>query len=233
MVATRSHRALGHVDFRLAAMMILGTVPGVEIGAQIIERLKDLGTVELVVGISYVVILTAVGSFTMWESIRAIRVKRTDQLEAQEVIGVKSLVHRSRPLRIPPLIRLPVSGVKDVSVWIILLVGLGTGVLAGMLGVGGGFLRMPLMVYVLAIPTHVAVGTDLFEIVISAGFGTLTHSLKGNIDFMIAITMLSGAAFGAQIGSAATRYFSGSTIRLFFSVLPLAAAILVLIRMIT
>ena len=233
MVATRSHRALGHVDFRLAAMMILGTVPGVEIGAQIIERLKDLGTVELVVGISYVVILTAVGSFTMWESIRAIRVKRTDQLEAQEVIGVKSLVHRSRPLRIPPLIRLPVSGVKDVSVWIILLVGLGTGVLAGMLGVGGGFLRMPLMVYVLAIPTHVAVGTDLFEIVISAGFGTLTHSLKGNVDFMIAITMLSGAAFGAQIGSAATRYFSGPTIRLFFSVLPLATAILVLIRLIT
>ena len=233
IVATRSHRVLGHIDFRLAALMILGTVPGVEIGAQIIERLKDLGTVDLVVGISYVVILTAVGFFTMWESIRAIRVKRTDQLEAKEVIGFKSLVHRSRLFRIPPLIQLPVSGVKDVSVWIILLVGLVTGVLAGLLGVGGGFLRMPLMIYVLGIPTHIAVGTDLFEIIISAGFGTISHSLKGNVDFLIAMTMLTGAAIGAQIGATATRYFSGPSIRLLFSVLPLFAAVLVLIRLIT
>jgi hypothetical protein len=231
IVATRSHRALGHVDIRLAGLMIIGTIPGVEIGAQIIERLKVLGNIEQVIGLSYVVILTGVGLFTAWESLRAIRMKRTDHLDAREVVGVKSLIYRSRLMRVPPLIRLPVSGVEEISVWTIILVGLVTGILAGLLGVGGGFLRMPLMIYVLGIPTHVAVGTDLFEIVISAGFGTLSHALKGNVDFMIAATMLTGAAIGAQIGAAATRYFSGPIIRLLFSVMPIVAAILVLVRL--
>lgn len=231
LVATRKHRALGHVDIRLAGLMIVGTIPGVEIGAQLIERLKHLGNIEQVIGFTYVIILTAVGLFTAWESLRAIRVTRTDQLDAHEVVGVKSLLYRSPLLRIPPLIRMPVSGIEEISVWTVILVGLVTGILAGLLGVGGGFLRMPLMIYVLGIPTHVAVGTDLFEIVISAGFGTITHSLKGNVDIMIAVTMLTGAALGAQFGAAATRYFSGPIIRLLFSVLPIIAAVLVLLRL--
>jgi len=230
IVATRTHRALGHVDIRLASLMIIGTIPGVEVGAQIIEKLKDTGNIEQVIGFTYVVILTIIGVFTAWESIRAIRVKRTDQLDVQEVVGVKSLIHRTRLLRIPPMIHLKISGV-EVSVWSILFVGLVTGILAGLLGVGGGFVRMPLMIYILGIPTHVAVGTDLFEIIISAGFGTVSHALKGNVDFMIAATMLTGAAIGAQIGAAATRYFSGPMIRLLFSILPIIAAILVLLRM--
>jgi hypothetical protein len=166
--------------------------------------------------------------FTAWESFRAIQIKRTDQLDTQDVLGVKSLAHRSRLFRIPPLINLPISGVQEISIWSIVVVGLATGVLAGFLGVGGGFLRLPLLVYVLGIPTHIAVGTDLFEIMISAGFGTISHALKGNVDIMIALTMHTGAALGAQIGAVATRYFSGPRIRLLFSILPIVAAILVL-----
>lgn len=231
LVATRKHRALGHVDLRLAGLMIVGTIPGIEIGAQLIERLKDLGNIDQVIGLLYVIILTGVGIFTAWESLRAIRAQRTDHLDAKEVVGMKSLLYRSRLLRIRPLIRMPVSGIEEISIWVVIIVGLVTGVLAGLLGVGGGFLRMPLMIYVLGIPTHVAVGTDLFEIMISAGFGTITHSLKGNVDIMIAVTMLTGAALGAQFGAAATRYFSGPIIRLLFSVLPIAAAVLVLLRL--
>lgn len=231
IVAARRHRALGHVDLRLAALMIIGTVPGVEIGAQIIESLKSIGSIEKVVAFAYIIILTAIGLFTMVESIRAIRMTRTDQLETEEVVASQSFIYRTRLLRIPPMIQLPISGVKDVSIWVIIFVGLVTGILAGVLGVGGGFLRMPLMVYLLGIPTHIAVGTDLFEIVVSAGFGTISHALKGNVDFLIAMTMLGGSAIGAQIGSAATRYFSGPTIRLLFSIMPLFAAVLVLIRL--
>ena len=230
IVAARTHRALGHVDLRLAMLMIIGTIPGVEIGAQIIQRLKAIGSIDIVVGYSYVVILTTVGVFTAWESLRAIRIRRTDHLGTQEVVGVKSLVYRSRLLRIPPMVRLPVSGVEEVSVWAIILVGGVTGILAGMLGVGGGFLRMPLMIYALGIPTHIAVGTDLFEIAISAGYGTISHALKGNVDILIALTMHTGAAIGAQIGAAATRYISGPTIRLLDSILPLAAAAIVFLR---
>jgi uncharacterized membrane protein YfcA len=77
------------------------------------------------------------------------------------------------------------------------------------------------------------VGTDLFEIVISAGFGTVTHALKGNVDILIALVMQTGAAIGAQIGAVSTRYFAGPRIRLLFSALPLLGALLVLVRILT
>jgi uncharacterized membrane protein YfcA len=115
----------------------------------------------------------------------------------------------------------------------VLGVGLIGGILAGLLGVGGGFVRMPMLVYFIGVPTHVAVGTDLFEIVISAGFGTLTHALKGNVDIFVALVMHTGAAIGAQIGAVSTRYFAGPRIRLLFSALPLIGALLVLIRLLS
>jgi hypothetical protein len=103
--------------------------------------------------------------------------------------------------------------------------------LAGCLGVGGGFVRVPLLVYAVGIPTRVAVGTDLFEILISAGFGTLTRAVKGNVDVLMALTMHTGAALGAQIGATATRLFTGPRIRLLFSGLLLVGAVLVIIRL--
>ena len=72
---------------------------------------------------------------------------------------------------------------------------------------------MPMMVYILGVPTHVAVGTDLFEIVFSSGFGTITHAIKGNVDILMALVMQTGAAIGAQIGANATRFFAGPRIR--------------------
>ncbi len=92
---------------------------------------------------------------------------------------------------------------------------------------------MPLMVYVLGVPTHVAIGTDLFEIVFSAGFGTITHAIKGNVDIMIALFMHTGAAIGAQIGAVATHHFNGPRIRLLFSGMPFIGAILVIARLLS
>jgi uncharacterized membrane protein YfcA len=230
IVAARRHRTLGNVDLRLGGLMVLGTIPGVELGALFIERLKEIGNIDQVVGVIYVVILTLVGLFTAWESLRAIRMQRTSKLSAREAISIPSMIYRSRLLRIPPMIRLPVSGVAEISIWVVLLVGGVTGILAGMLGVGGGFVRVPLMVYLLGIPTHVAVGTDLFEIVFSAGYGTLSHALKGNVDILIALTMQTGAVLGAHIGAAATRYFTGPLIRLLFSILPLVASAMMLLQ---
>jgi uncharacterized membrane protein YfcA len=123
---------------------------------------------------------------------------------------------------------LPASGIESISIWAILSVGFATGFLAGMLGVGGGFIRMPALIYVLGVPTHVAVGTDLFEIVFSAGYGTLTHGLKGNVDIMMALIMQTGAAIGAQMGALGTRYVSGPRLRIAFAFLPLFGALLLL-----
>jgi uncharacterized membrane protein YfcA len=221
------------VDLRLGALMVAGTIVGVEIGAQLIELLKEAGNVDLVVGVSYVVILLIISAFTAWESIRAIRMIRTEQLDVKDVLAFSGITKRMHGIKLWPMVSFPGSGIESVSLWVVLGVGMITGVLAGFLGVGGGFIRMPMLVYFVGVPTHVAVGTDLFEIVISAGYGTLSHALKGNVDIIIALVMNTGAAIGAQIGAVSTRYFAGPRIRLLFSALPLIGAVLVLIRLLT
>ncbi len=232
IVAARRHRVLGHVDVRLGALMIIGTVVGVECGAQLVELFKRTGQANQIIGWAYVVIMLGVGAFTLTESLRAIRMIHTDKISATEAVGFTGITRRVRLLRIKPMISLPASGIQSISLWVILLAGFISGVLAGFLGVGGGFIRMPMLVYVLGVPTHVAIGTDLFEIIFSAGFGTITHAIKGNVDIFIALIMQTGAAIGAQIGAMSTRHFAGPRIRLWFSFLPFIGAALVIWRLV-
>ena len=233
IVAAKRHRALGHVDIKLGLLMVLGTVPGVELGAQFIEVLKAAGNTDVVIGSVYVIVLLVISGFTAWESVRALRMIRTDRINVREAVGFKGIARRVQGINLPPMISLEASGISSISVWTVLVVGFITGLLAGSLGVGGGFVRMPMLVYIVGVPTHIAVGTDLFEIMFSSGFGTLTHALKGNVDILMALVMQTGAAIGAQIGAVSTRFFVGPRIRLFFSVLPLIGAILVIIRLLS
>ena len=231
IVAAKRHRTLGHVDLRLGFVMVVGTIIGVEIGARLIEMLESTGQVDVVVGIAYIVILSLISVFTAWESIRALRMIQAQSLDVKDVLAFRGIAQRTHGIHLWPMVSFPHSGIESVSLWVVVGVGLITGVLAGFLGVGGGFIRMPMLVYFVGVPTHVAVGTDLFEIVISAGYGTVTHALKGNVDIFIALIMQTGAAIGAQIGAVSTRYFAGPRIRLFFSALPLLGVIVVLIRL--
>jgi uncharacterized membrane protein YfcA len=231
IVAARRHRVLGHVDIKLGLLMVAGTVPGIELGARIVEGLEAAGNIDVVIGLAYIFILVVIGSFTAWESMRALQLVGAEQMEAKDALGFQGVARRMSSFRVPPLISLPESGIESISIWVILAVSFLTGLLAGALGVGGGFIRMPMMVYLIGVPTHVAVGTDLFEVVISAGFGTVTHALKGNVDILMALVMQTGAAIGAQIGATATRFFAGPRIRLFFSILPFVGAALVALRL--
>ncbi|RLC78057.1 MAG: sulfite exporter TauE/SafE family protein [Chloroflexi bacterium] len=233
IIATRRHRAMGHVDIKVGLLMVISSIVGVEIGARMIEMLKEVGSVDVVVGVTYIAIQVAVSLFTAWESIRALRIKSAGGTAAKDAVGFQSFTKRIHSIKLPPVISLPVSGIESISLWVVLGVGLFTGILSGLLGIGGGFVRMPLLIYVMGIPTHVAVGTDLFEIIISAGFGTITHALKGNVDISMALMMQIGAAFGAQMGAVATRFFSGPRIRLAFSALPLIGAIMVITRLLS
>src|SRR5205809_7372155 len=118
------------------------------------------------------------------------------------------------------MISLPASWVT-ISLWIILLVAFVGGLCSGFLGGGAGYIRMPSLVYVLGIPTHLAVGTDLFEIIIWASYGTLTHALKGYVDILIALVMHTGSAIGAQTGGISRHYFADPTIQLAYFPPPL------------
>ena len=231
IVAFKRHRALGNVDIKLGLIMVVGTVIGVEIGAQIIEALEKRQSADIVIGIAYVIVLLLISAFTAYESIRSIRMISSGVLDTKAVSSFQGISKRMTKIRIPPMVSFPASGIEEISVWLIVGVGLLTGLLAGAMGVGGGFIRMPLLVYVLGIPTHVAVGTDLFEIIFSAGYGTITHALKGNVDIIMALVMQTGGNIGAQIGAVSTRYFAGPRIRLIFSVLPLIGALMVILKL--
>jgi len=177
------------------------------------------------------VLLLVISVTVFIEGFRATRLEMRDSMPAKEMLSVLTLSRRVQSVRLPPMIKLPASGIEEISLWAILGVGLATGFLTGMLGVGGGFIRVPALIYVLGVPTHVAVGTDLFEIVFSAGYGTLTHALKGNVDILMALIMHTGAAIGAQIGALGTRYVSGPRLRIAFAFLPLLGAVLLVLSM--
>ncbi|HEY6111787.1 MAG TPA: sulfite exporter TauE/SafE family protein [Chthoniobacterales bacterium] len=239
VVAVRQHRAFGNVDLRLGLIMAFGTIAGAEAGAQLIQMLKRAGNVNLVVSIVSIAVYVSISSFMIWESRKTLRSKKRGTLAAPGAANKKhdpsSFGHVTRSIqrvKLAPMIKLPVSGVT-ISLWIIMLVSFVGGFFSGFLGGGAGYIRMPSMVYVLGIPTHLAVGTDLFEIIISASYGTFTHAVKGNVDILIALVMHTGAAIGAQIGAIATQYFAGPKIRLAFVPLPLIGAAIVIYTLIT
>ncbi len=234
IVAARRHSALGHVDVKLALIMVIGTTLGVESGAQIVQALQSNHVLDTVVGILYIVILLAIGGFVCYESLRTLRRVQVEQLthdEAKHAVGFVGVAQRFQGIRLPPMISLPASNIPAISLWVILGVAYVSGFLGGLLGGGAGYVRLPTLIYVIGVPTHLAVGTDLLEVVFSAGYGTLTHAAKGNVDIMIALVMHTGAAVGAQLGARATPHVGGPKIRLVFSLMPLLGAFLVAARL--
>ena len=234
IVATRRHRALGNVDLKLGLIMALGTIAGAEGGAQLIQLLKRTGHVNVVVSIVSIVVYLGISIFMVWESRKTLKSRQAKRPGSKsDHSAIRHFALRIQRLRIYPLVSLPVSGIKSISVWVILLVAFVGGFFSGFLGGGAGYIRMPSLVYVLGIPTHLAVGTDLFEIVISASYGTFSHAVKGNVDILIALVMHTGAAIGAQIGAISTQYFTGPKIRLAFVPLPMIGAAIVIYTLFT
>ncbi|PYL64216.1 MAG: sulfite exporter TauE/SafE family protein [Verrucomicrobia bacterium] len=239
VVAAKRHRALGNVDLRLGLIMALGTIGGAEVGAQLIQILKRACNVNLVVSIVSIAVYLSISTFMIWESRKTLALRKPmprglvkGATAKQDQSAFMHVTRDIQRLKIWPIIKLPTSGVT-ISLWIILLVAFVGGLFSGFLGGGAGYIRMPSMVYVLGVPTHLAVGTDLFEIIISASYGTFTHAIKGNVDILIALVMHTGAAIGAQIGAISTQYFTGPKIRLAFVPLPLIGAAIVIYTLMT
>jgi uncharacterized membrane protein YfcA len=237
IVAARQHRILGHIDLKLAAVMVIGTLVGSEAGVDAIEALKRSGEVNLVVGLTAISVFTVISIFGAWESWQALRKSGATGDDPggpkTDVLVFDRLAKFFQGLALAPRISLKQSGILKISIWSIVLVSFIGGFFSGFLGGGAGYIRMPAMVYLLGIPTHIAVGTDLFEIIISAGYGSIRHAMNGNVDILVALVMHTGAAVGAQLGARLTQYFSGPWIRLAFAPLPLLGAIMVAIALIT
>lgn len=229
IVATAKHRKFGNVDMVLGIIMIIGTAIGIELGANFIMWLEKVGKVDDVVRYTYMALLFGLSSYMLYEYIKLTRGVVKEKAHAVSDAGTSGLALKMHSIKIPPMIHLKVSGFS-ISIWIILIVAAITGFVAGFLGVGGGFLRMPALMYVIGCPTRVAVGTDLFEVMISGAYGAFSYAIKGRVELIAAVVMLIGASIGAQFGTLATQYVKGLKIRLYFAITMMLAGVSVILK---
>ncbi|WP_461208638.1 sulfite exporter TauE/SafE family protein [Desulfocurvus sp. DL9XJH121] len=234
MISTVRHSRFGNVDHKLGFILLLGTMAGIEIGAQFVMHFERLGLAGAVIRWMYAGFLALVAWMIFYDCLKASRRKRRrlsqgeDRSEDQEPDGV-TWYKLLRRINIPPMIDFHVAGFT-CSLWLPVAVSLATGVLAGFLGIGGGLLRMPALVYLLGCPTHVAVGTDLFTVMLAGIYGAFTYTLKGRIEIVAVFVMLAGAAIGAQIGTVATKYSRGYGIRLAFGAAVVCCMLSVILK---
>jgi uncharacterized protein len=229
IVATAKHRKMGNVDIKLGLISIVGSVIGVEIGARNVMYLTKLGIAGPVVRYIYMFMLFGLGIYMLYDFMT--KDKRAAAQAAKVAAAARS--GQNLPVKkswnIPPMIHFPASGIT-ISLWTVSGVFLFTGYLSGLLGVGGGFIRMPALIYLIGCPTAIAVGTDLFSVLFSGAYGCFTYGVKARVEIIAAILMLVGAAIGAQVGVTAVKYIRGYGIRLLFAIMVILAGISVSLK---
>ncbi len=231
IVATFKHALLKHVDWKLGIIVGLTGMYGVQLGKQSIMYLEKIGQVGPVVRVVYIALLFAVGIFMLMEYYKFQKKQEINEDGSLKTeADITGIAIKLRNLRIPPMISLPTSGIPSYSLWMIIALGVFTGFVSGFLGVGGGFVRVPMFIYLMGLPTTVAVGTDLLAILISNTWGSYTYAIAGRVEIIGAMVMLLGAGVGAQIGSVATAYVKGMRIRLYFAITVLLAGVAVIFK---
>ena len=235
IISTMRHAKFGNVDYKLGLIMTVGTVTGFEAGAQVIMWLERIGKVDIIVRGGYLVLLTLIAWVISTDVLRKRRMDREIKASAGNPqtpsSGGIQWYKTLQKLNIPPMVHFKKAGIR-CSAWLPIFVSFCTGWLAGILGIGGGLIRMPALIYLIGVPTHVAVGTDLFEVVISALYGCGTYTYKGRTELVAAVIMLVGASIGAQIGSVATKYVKGYGIRVFFGIAVVGCALSIAFKLI-
>ena len=229
IVATAKHRKMGNVDMKLGLMSIVGSVIGVEIGAQNVMYLTKLGIAGPVVRYLYMVLLFGLGIYMLYDYITKDKRAAAQAAKVAEAARAGQELPVRKAWNLPPMILFPASGIT-ISLWTVTGVFLFTGWLSGLLGVGGGFIRMPALIYLIGCPTAIAVGTDLFSVLFSGAYGCFTYGIKGRVEIIAAVLMLIGAAIGAQIGVTAVKYIRGYGIRLLFAIMIILAGCSVVLK---
>jgi uncharacterized membrane protein YfcA len=212
VIGALRHRDHGQVSYTLAVVMTLGLTFGVEVGARILFLLAELGSADVLVSTLYVGLLGAVGLLVLRDT-------RVDGTGA----GAERVATVVQASTLPPVVSLP--GGATVSAWVVLAVGSGVGVLSGCLGVGGGFLLLPVMVYGFGLPTAIAAGTSLLQITVSAAFGTFVYAQSNAVDIPVVAVLLAGSALGARIGASATRLVDEGDVTGYFAVTLLSGSV--------
>jgi uncharacterized membrane protein YfcA len=212
-----AHYKEGNVDVKMGLFMLVGGVVGGGIGTFLIKILKQTGNVDVVIRICYVVLLALVGAIMLIESL-------TRPVSDETASKGDSWLDRVM-IRLPFSTRFETSGVTTSAMSPILL-GIMVGILAAIMGVGGGFLLIPTMTYLLRMPMRVVVGTSLFQMLFTAGATTVMQAtVNHNVDIFLAISLLIGSSIGAQIGVRVGRHLSGRQLKIFLAILVLGLCV--------
>ena len=213
---TFAHARMNNVDYKLGGLMLVGGIGGGAVGVQVIKVLRQLGNADFLIMLTYVVVLGLIGGYMFMESLRALRGVPVARTERHKPARFARLLQR-----LPLQTDFPKSGIRH-SIFVPVLLCALVGVLAAIMGVGGGFIMIPAMVYLLRMPMHAAVGTDLFQILFTAsGVTFMQASVNHTVDFLLAIVLALGSTIGAQVGARVSKRLRGEQLRIILSCLVL------------
>lgn len=215
-----AHWQRNNVDFKMGFIMLIGGMMGSSLGVELFAFLKQLGQIDLVISLSYVVFLGSIGTMMAIESFRIIYQKRQGIY-----ISTKRKLHWLHRIPLPFVTHFARS---DIEASIILPLGIGVfvGILVSLMGIGGGFVMIPAMIYVLGMPTSVVIGTSLFQIVFVTANVTFLQAINTHsVDIVLAVLMVIGSAIGAQYGTRIGIKLPAEQMRALLSLMVLAVVL--------
>lgn len=209
------------IDYRMGVVLLIGGLIGSWTGVRVFSLMSELGQLDLLVQLSYVFFLGFIGAMMFWESLGTIlRARKGTTPTAIRRGRIHNLVH-SLPLKM----KFRASGLY-ISVLPPLIIGASVGILSAIMGVGGGFILVPAMIYLLGMPTKVVIGTSLFQIIFVTAFTTVVHAMNYHtVDMALAFLLIIGGVIGAQVGARVGLRLKAEQLRILLAMLVLLVAI--------
>jgi uncharacterized membrane protein YfcA len=220
---TLAHFRLGNVDFKMGWLLLIGGVVGGTGGVQIIKVLRQLGNADFLINVTYVLMLGIIGGYMFVESLQSMRKAKTNAPTPPRKEGESAYSRMMRSL--PWQMEFQRSGIR-LSALMPLVLGVLVGILAAIMGVGGGFIMVPVMVYMLRMPMHVVVGTSLFQILFTCINVTIMQAWENHtVDFILALLLLIGSSVGAQVGAKVGKKLHGDQLKILLASLVLVVMV--------
>ncbi len=223
-----AHWRMGNVNIRMGLIILAGGLVGSTVGVQAVKVLRELGNFDFVIRVAYVVLLGSVGTFMLIESIRTMRKSRAAVPGSSEPPEIPPHGAETRFSKWPLQVNFPKMHMRTSALFPF-IVGIAVGFLAAIMGVGGGVIMIPVMIYVIGMPTVMAIGTDLFQIVLTTANVTIQQAVANRtVDVMLAVLLFSGSVVGAQIGARVSKNIRGEKLRVYLSIIILVVMVKIL-----
>ncbi len=228
---TYAHYRLGNVDFKMGLLLLVGGVVGGTLGVQLIKVLRAMGNADFVIKITYVVMLGVIGSYMFLESLQSMR-RQVPAAAPKAAASSRPSVYARLVQSLPWQMKFDKSGIT-LSALLPLILGTFVGVLAAIMGVGGGFIMVPVMVYLLRMPMHVVVGTSLFQILFTCINVTIMQAVTNHtVDLVLALILLLGSTLGAQFGARLSRRLKGDQLKILLASIVLLVMVQILVDLV-